>query len=75
MGLVSEDGEMMGHAFVWQDGRMIDLAPPAGFEWSRAVAINDQGWIIGCAGRGDEYASYTTPNRKHAVLWTWQPAQ
>jgi probable HAF family extracellular repeat protein len=37
------------HAFLWQDGQMIDL-DPSGTESSRAFQINDEGQVVGHIG-------------------------
>ena len=49
-----------GHAFVWENGVMTDLAPAAAA--SQAVAINDKGQIVGWVSTGG--------GRTHAVVWT-----
>ena len=49
-----------GHAAVWENGVMTDLAPTAAS--SRVTAINDSGQIVGWVGTGS--------GRTHAVLWT-----
>jgi probable HAF family extracellular repeat protein len=51
---------MQGHAFVWENGVMTDLAPAA--RASEALAINDKGQIVGWITAGG--------GRTHAVLWT-----
>jgi probable HAF family extracellular repeat protein len=51
-------------AFVWEDGKMTDLATLGGRE-SGAVSINERNQIVGWAT--------TRTGRKHAVLWTLRP--
>ncbi len=58
----SETGGVSSHAFVWSHGIMQDLGMLIGDTYnSQAVAINDQGQIIGCYSDAD--------NVYHAVLW------
>jgi probable HAF family extracellular repeat protein len=46
LGAGSDNG--LDHAFLWQDGRMIDLGTLAGPSgWSVAYAINNQGQVVG----------------------------
>jgi probable HAF family extracellular repeat protein len=44
-----------GHSFLWQNGKMIDLAPLG------AIAINDRGQVVGAAS--------TASGNSHAFLW------
>lgn len=62
-------GEVVGHyrtgpvglrAFVWHDGAVTEL-PGLAAGWSRAVAINNQGQIVGSSTGQD--------GRSHATLW------
>jgi probable HAF family extracellular repeat protein len=59
----SVTSDMHYHAFLWQNGTMIDLGTLGGWD-SKAYAINDNGWIVGWAATGDS---------EHAVLWTPVP--
>ena len=47
------------HAVLWEKGKMVDLSPPGAA--SEAVALNDQGLIIGLRYEGLD---------SHAALWT-----
>jgi probable HAF family extracellular repeat protein len=51
------------HAFLWQDGRMLDLGGLRPNDWSLADDITDGGLIVGYSGR----SRMTAP---HAVIWT-----
>jgi probable HAF family extracellular repeat protein len=44
-----DDGAWPSHAFLWENGEMTDLGVLWGFERSEAVAINDDGQILGAA--------------------------
>ncbi len=57
-------GPDYGHAFVWENGRMIDLGTLGG-KSSQARAINERGQVIG-------YSTTTTDggwSTRHAFLW------
>jgi probable HAF family extracellular repeat protein len=43
------------HAFLWQDGTMVDLGTPAGSTASFAVAINNSGTVAGQDANGNAY--------------------
>lgn len=49
------------HAFLWENGRMVDLGTLPGATGSTAVAINDNGQVVG--------SSATSSGPWHAVLW------
>lgn len=53
-----------GHAFLWQNGKKIDLGTLPDATESEAVAINNHGQIVG--------RSRTKDGKEHAVLWTLQ---
>jgi probable HAF family extracellular repeat protein len=55
-------GDESWHAFLWENGKMVDLGTLGG-ESSESLAINEQGWIV---GRSDY--SPDSPDH-HAVLW------
>jgi probable HAF family extracellular repeat protein len=54
------------HAFVWEKGHTTDLGTLGGPD-SEAIAINDQGQIVGWAD--------TKRGNRHAVVWTRQPTK
>ena len=59
-------GNPMRHAFVWQNGKMIDLGTLPGSTECDAIAINNGGTIVGtCYLKGG--------TRQHAVVWTLKP--
>jgi probable HAF family extracellular repeat protein len=55
-------GDESWHAFLWENGKMVDLGTLGG-ESSEPLAVNERGWIV---GRSDY-----SPNSPyhHAVLW------
>src|SRR6202011_3953959 len=59
------------HAFLWQDGQIIDLntliSPHSALYLTRALAINDRGEI---AGIGDPASCFFDPGCGHAFLLT-----
>lgn len=55
-------GDESRHAFLWENGKMVDLGTLGG-KSSESLAINQQGWIV---GRSDY--SPDSPDH-HAVLW------
>ena len=55
-------GDESWHAFLWENGKMVDLGTLGG-ESSESLAIDQQGWIV---GRSDY--SPDSPDH-HAVLW------
>ena len=57
--VVGVSGTRSARAFIWQNGRMTELASLGGE--SRAFAINDRGEVVG--------VSRTTAGEDHAVLW------
>ena len=68
---INERGDVVGwsttrtgktHAFVWQNGRMIDLGTLKGDGESGAVALNEHGQIVGW--------SRAESGEPHPVLWT-----
>jgi probable HAF family extracellular repeat protein len=63
---LTKRGESIDHAFVWRDGTMTDLGTLPGGKESWAVAINEHSQIVGWSTNGT--------GRRHAVLWTWKPA-
>jgi len=56
-------GSMISHAFLWENGKMIDLGTLPGRKYSDAVASNERGQIIGQVGSRENIA----------VLWTLKP--
>src|SRR5262249_54752563 len=73
---INEHGEVIGdvsssaagkaHAFLWRQGRMVDLGTLGGkFTSSDAVAINGSGQVIGNA-----YAGYPGLGPSRAFLWS-----
>ena len=60
IGVSGASFSMRGHAFVWENGVMTDLAPAA--RASEALALNDKDQIVGWITTGG--------GRTHAVLWT-----
>ena len=68
---INEGGDVVGwsttgtsqtHAFLWQNGRMIDLGTLKGDVESGAVALNDHGQIVGW--------SRAASGEPHPVLWS-----
>jgi probable HAF family extracellular repeat protein len=55
-------GDVIQHAFLWSNGRMIDLGTLGG-STSEAMTINDRGQVVGRARLTD------TPEVRHAFLW------
>jgi probable HAF family extracellular repeat protein len=43
----SDDAGGYSIAFLWQNGQMVPLPPPAGFLWSEARGINASGQVVG----------------------------
>ena len=62
MGWAYTRGEVQ-HAFLWQDGTMIDLGARTSEGNSGAGAINERGQAIGGADPGP-----------HPVMWTVEPS-
>jgi probable HAF family extracellular repeat protein len=62
---INDHGQVVGqsgdHAFVWEDGVMIDLGTLGG-TYSIAYAINRSGQVVS--------SSTTASGEYHAVLWT-----
>jgi probable HAF family extracellular repeat protein len=63
--VISETYELMNHAFLYQDHRMIDLnslvSLPAGYVLTDAASINNQGFIAGTMSvGGQEHAFFMT---------------
>jgi len=46
------DGPGPRYAFLWREGRMIDLGAPAGQRYSQATRINDAGTVVGQTEQG-----------------------
>ncbi|WP_261553607.1 hypothetical protein [Frankia tisae] len=61
----NERGQVVGtgpvtggtHAMSWRDGRTVDLGAPAGHT-SAAIAVSDNGWILGEIQRSDHLDDY-----------------
>lgn len=62
VGLIHVNSSTPAHAALWRDDLLIDLGTLPGYVGSQALAINDQGAVVGYS-----YPS-TTPG--HAFLWT-----
>ena len=68
---INERGQVVGtsetkdgdRAFLWERGKRFDLGRLPGGPNSYAVAINDQGWIVGASGNHSS-------SGQRAVLWT-----
>lgn len=61
VGVASTRYDWSHHAFLWQDGTLMDLGTLGGND-SEARAINDLGQIVGSA--------HTSANEEHAFLWS-----
>jgi probable HAF family extracellular repeat protein len=61
VGISATSGDAATHGFVWQGGKMLDLAPLPGGTLSVAYGINDLGLIVGFSNTPDTFAQ--------AVLW------
>jgi probable HAF family extracellular repeat protein len=59
------DGCSVGHASIWENGKITDLGTLPGGSSSEALAINNRGQVIGWSKTKDGYL--------HAVLWTLKP--
>jgi probable HAF family extracellular repeat protein len=60
-----ENGGTRGRAFLWDQGRLTSIAPFHGDTWSRAIAVNDRGQIVGVSYK-DSSDGRVFP---HAFLW------
>ena len=56
-----------GHAFLWENGKMLDLGVPRGQAQSAAAAINERGQIVGTAG-----ASGASERSTFGGVWLWE---
>jgi probable HAF family extracellular repeat protein len=68
--LLAGDGD--AHAFLWQDGRLTDLAGPGGPP-THAVAMNDAGQVVGwtmAPGAGSLALTLDEPAPRHAFLYS-----
>lgn len=64
-------GYEISHAFLWQDGRMRDLeVSPRGFSTNAAVAINDNGQILGVSYRYER--AFSQERTAETRLWLWE---
>ncbi|MBX3259756.1 MAG: hypothetical protein KIS78_01930 [Labilithrix sp.] len=63
---VTPSNSSIYHPFLWDDGAMRDLGTLGGFTHAEAMAINDDGWVVGYSG--NFYNSPTT-GAAAAVLW------
>jgi probable HAF family extracellular repeat protein len=62
--LRTETGDLIPHAFLWEDGKMRDLGALKPGGDSSASAINDKGQVVGSGWVYEEEGSY-----EHALLW------
>jgi uncharacterized membrane protein len=59
---------MESHAFLWEDGEMIDLGALGGeYEYSVARSINERGQVVG-------ESRLTNSGESRAVLWSTRSA-
>lgn len=56
------NGDSIGHAFLWEKGRMYDLGTPQAFQSSYAYGINDKGQVCGSGYDLDD-------SDQHPFLW------
>jgi len=54
------------HAFVYRDGRVVDLGTLPGDDISVGFGLNDAGWVV---GESDRLAADNSLSRYRAVLW------
>jgi probable HAF family extracellular repeat protein len=60
VGTADTTNNAVKHAFIWQNGTMVDIGALAGTNSSIAYAINSQGQVVGTASLGDA---------THAFIW------
>ncbi len=74
---INDHGQIVGssaigsgstHPFLWQDGKMLDLGILAGFDYSGAGEINNEGQVVGTAVTAD-YASWRGYLWQEGTMW------
>ena len=63
--VVPGDSEIEDWAYVWEDGVLTYLPTLPGHTYSTAIAINDNGWIVG--------SGFNPEDKLHAFLLTPVP--
>ena len=59
-------GYRRSHAFLYRDGRVVDLGTLPGDDTSVGFGLNDAGWVV---GESDRLAADNSLSRYRAVLW------
>jgi probable HAF family extracellular repeat protein len=66
--ITTDNGRPRLDAFLWEDGRLRNLGVhPPGFTANRALAINEQGQVLGLSTKDDEEGEIIA-----ARLWLWK---